>query len=124
LRRRVASDALRCNIDVTSLYAYPEMWNPAPALTHICTALAGHYGLVHIKDLALKEGFHIHIESGPLGSTPTDWAQFLALIAPHTPQDSWVILEHVLSVEQARASLNVLRQAAQSARVALHPFES
>lgn len=119
LHRRLASDALCCNIDVTSLYTYHEMWNPSPAVDHICSALAGHYGLVHIKDVILKEGFHIHIELGPLGSTPTDWAQFLRLAAPHIPADSWVILEHVQSMEEGRASMALLRRVARDAGVEL-----
>ena len=48
------SDALRCNIDVTSLYNYQDLWNPAPKVEHICNALAGHYGLGHIKGLRSK----------------------------------------------------------------------
>lgn len=119
LKHLLSSDALRCNIDVTSLYAYHEMWHPSLAVNHICTALAGHYGLVHIKDLALKDGFHIHIELAPLGSSPTDWTQFLRLISPHVPEDSWVILEHIQTVEEGRASLRLLHQAARDAGMTL-----
>jgi sugar phosphate isomerase/epimerase len=119
LKRLLNSDALRCNIDVTSLYAYHEMWHPGLAVDHICTALAGHYGLVHIKDLALIEGFHIHIVLAPLGSSPTDWGQVLGLVAPHMPADSWVILEHVQTKEEARASLRLLQQAVRKAGVTL-----
>lgn len=113
------SDALCCNIDVTSLYDYHDMWNPAPKVEHICRGLAGHYGLGHLKGVSLKEGFHIHMELAPITEDPTDWAQVLALMAPHVPDDSWVILEHVMTPEEGRASLDHLREAAKKAGVEL-----
>ena len=48
---------------------------------------------------------------------PTDWAQVLRLMAPHLPDDSWAVLEHVLSPEEARASVAFLRAAAAEAGV-------
>ncbi len=111
--------ALRVNIDVTSLYNYDDLWDPAQKVEHICTALAGHYGLGHIKGVALKEGFHIHAALAPVTEDPTDWAQVLRLMNPHVPEDSWVILEHILSPEEGRASLAHLRDAAASAGVTL-----
>ena len=120
LKERVGgSDALRCNIDVTSLYNYQDIWDPAPAVEHICTALAGHYGLGHLKGMALRDGFHIHIELAPITEDTTDWAQVLRLMAPHVPDDSWVILEHVFTPEEAATSLEHLRNAADAAGVVL-----
>jgi sugar phosphate isomerase/epimerase len=119
LKKLLSSDALRVNVDVTSLFAYHELFDPDPAVDHICTTLAGHYGLVHIKDIGLKEGFHIHIELAPLGTTPIDWAKFFKLVAPHLPSDSWVILEHVAALDEARNSLRILRQAAEKAGICL-----
>ena len=113
------SDALRCNIDVTSLYNYQDIWDPAPKVQRICSALAGHYGLGHIKGVALKEGFHIHIELAPITEDRTDWAQVLRLMAPHLPADSWLILEHMFTPEEARSSLAHLRAAAAAAGVTL-----
>lgn len=113
------SDALRCNIDVTSLYDYYDMWNPAPKVEQICNGLAGHYGLGHLKGVALREGFHVHMELAPITDDPTDWVQVLTLMAPHVPDDSWVILEHVLTPEEGRASLAHLREAAAKAGVEL-----
>ncbi len=113
------SDALCCNIDVTSLYDYRDLWNPAPKVEHICTSLAGHYGLGHIKGIALKDGFHIHAELTPITEDPTDWEQVLTLMAPHVPQDSWVILEHVASLEEAEMSIAHLHNAASNAGVIL-----
>jgi sugar phosphate isomerase/epimerase len=119
LKKKLPSDALRINIDVTSLYAYHEMWHPDEAVEHICTSLAGHYGLGHIKDVILKDGFHIHIDLAPLGSSRTNWAQVLRLMAPHMPDDSWLILEHVSTPEEAQRSLEILHQAARDASVTL-----
>lgn len=112
-------DALRCNVDVTSLYDYYDLWDPKEKVERICTGLAGHYGLVHLKGIALLEGFHIHAGLAPITDDSTDWAQVLHLIAPHVPEDSWVILEHVLTLEEAHASLAHLKDAATKAGVVL-----
>jgi sugar phosphate isomerase/epimerase len=114
-----ASDALRVNIDPTSLYDYWDLWDSRETVRHICTALAGHYGLGHVKEVVLAEGFHIHAGLAPLGAGNTDWAEMLRLMAPHMPEDSWVILEHVATPEEGRNSLEILRAAAAAAGVSL-----
>jgi sugar phosphate isomerase/epimerase len=119
LQKRVKSSHLRINIDVTSLYAYWDLWDARKTVEHICTALAGHYGLGHIKEIALAEGFHIHAGLAPLGQGMTDWGQVLGLMAPHMPDDSWVILEHIQTPEEGRASLALLRAAAAQVNVTL-----
>lgn len=119
LWQKVGSDALRVNIDVTSFYDFWDMWDSADTVRRVCSGLAEHYGLGHIKDVGLADGFHIHIGLAPLGSTATDWAEVLRLMEPHLPPDSWLILEHVLSADEARASLACLRSAAASAGVTL-----
>ncbi|MEM7736654.1 MAG: sugar phosphate isomerase/epimerase family protein [Deinococcota bacterium] len=119
LKAMFNSDALRINIDVTSFYDYRAMWQPTPVVENVCTRLAGHYGLGHIKDVVLQEGFHIHIDLAPLGSSLTDWTQVLKLMAPNLPDDSWLILEHVSSPEEVTASLEILRTAADAAGVTL-----
>lgn len=120
LKQKVGgTDALRVNIDVTSLYNYDDLWNPTQKVELICTALAGHYGLGHLKGVALQDGFHIHAGLVPITQDPTDWAQVLRLLNLHLPNDSWVILEHVLSPEEGRASADYLRHAAASVDVTL-----
>jgi len=119
LWERAKSEALVVNIDPTSLYAYWDLWDPTKTVEHVCTALAGHYGLVHLKEIGLYEGFHIQSGLTPIGTGPTDWGQVLRLVAPHVPEDSWVILEHVLSADEGRASLALLREAAKVQGVAL-----
>lgn len=116
----IGSDALCVNIDVTSLYdVHDLMAGPGPKVAHVCRAFAGHYGLVHVKDVTLKEGFHVHIDLAPLGSSPTDWAELLRLADPHLSADSWAVLEHVASADEAATSLAHLRRAADRAGVAL-----
>jgi sugar phosphate isomerase/epimerase len=117
---KVGSDALRVNVDVTSLYgSFWEFMNPADSVQHTCELLAGYYGLAHIKEVALNEGFHLHAGLAPLGAGNTNWAQVLRLIAPHLPADSWVILEHCLSAAQVGNDLHHLRAAAARASVTL-----
>jgi len=119
LKEKAGSDALRVNLDVTSFYGLDEMWDPSEKVEEVCTKLAGHYGLGHIKGIALAEGFHIHIGLAPIAEDPTDWAQMLKLAAPHLPEDSWMVLEHVMSVEEGRGSLKRVREAAGKAGVVL-----
>ena len=57
--------------------------------------------------------------SAEVGEGPTGWAEMLRLIAPHVPDDSWVIIEHVLSPEEARSSAALLRAVADEAGVTL-----
>ncbi len=113
------SPALVVNVDVTSLYDFWDLIDPSPAVAHICGALAGHYGLLHVKEVALSEGFHLHAGLAPLGAGATDWEQLLRLAAPQLPADSWAILEHVASLDEARQSVAYLRRAAAAAGVAL-----
>jgi sugar phosphate isomerase/epimerase len=119
LKERVDSEALKVNLDVTSFYDLSDMWNPANTVEHVCETLSGHYGLGHVKGIALKDGFHIHIDLAPLADDPTDWAQVLRLAQPHLPDDSWMILEHVQTPEEARDSMARLRVAATEAGVIL-----
>ena len=119
LWQRLQTPNLRANIDPSSLYVYEDLLDAHGKVEQVCTGLAGHYGLVHIKDIALTNEGHIHAKLTALGQGPTDWAQFLGLIAPHVQSDSWVILEHVLTVEEARASYKLLQAAAAKAGVEL-----
>ena len=90
-----------------------------PLWRRSCMLLGPHSGLIHIKEVALLDGFHIHMGLAPLGTGPTNWAEALALMAPHLPDDSWAILEHVADPAEASQSLAHLRAAADQAGVAL-----
>ena len=103
LREAIAiPDALVCNVDVTSFYDFRDYAAPADRCRAVCEGLAGHYGLCHVKDIGLNDGFHLHMGLAPLGTSPTDWAEVLRLMAPHMPEDSWLILEHVSDAAEAR----------------------
>jgi sugar phosphate isomerase/epimerase len=119
LKEKVGSDALRCNIDPTSLYGYWELFDSKNFVENMCNSLAGHYGVVHIKEVALKDGFHIHSEMVPVGQGHTDWVHFLGLVEKHIPSDSWVLIEHCASPEEAENSVQIIKEAAQKAGVAL-----
>jgi sugar phosphate isomerase/epimerase len=110
---------LRCNVDPSSLYNYEDLLDPRARVDAVCRGLAGHYGLVHLKEIALIEGFHISAGLAPLGKGNTDWSQMLALIAPHVPSDAWVMYEHVLSAEEGREGYRWLQAAADRAGVTL-----
>jgi sugar phosphate isomerase/epimerase len=118
LWQRVQSPALTVNIDPSSLYDFRDFVDPAPLVEDICTKLAGHYGLVHIKEVALADEFHLHAGLAPVGSGATNWAQFLRLIAPHVPAAGWVVVEHILSMDEGRATWAQLKNAAKEAGVA------
>ncbi len=119
VHERVGSDALRANVDPSSLYTFREALDPSATVRDVCTGLAGHYGLVHLKEVGIEEGFHLHMALKPIGEGRTDWAELLRLAAGHIPDDSWAILEHVLSPEEGRRSCERLRAAAERAGVAL-----
>jgi sugar phosphate isomerase/epimerase len=119
LQQRTGSPALKANIDVSSLYDFRDLVDPSRLVESVCTGLVGHYGLVHLKEVALSEGFHLHAGLVPLGQGPTDWAQVLRLVAPHLPADSWVVLEHVQTAEEAATSLSLVQEAAARAGVDL-----
>jgi sugar phosphate isomerase/epimerase len=114
LHRRVPSPALRCNLDVSSSYDYRTALDPMPFVRESCAALAGHYGLVHLKEVTVMEGFHIHMGLCPMGRGNTDWAELLHLALPHLNDDAWVIVEHVADEAEARESLRIVREAAAS----------
>ena len=120
-------DTLRCNVDVTSLYDYQDLWDPTSKVEHVGAAGEEGEGLAVEQPpglLGQPTGEHQPVgarqEIGPpLGNGPTNWAQVLRLIAPHLPADSWIILEHVLSPEEGCASIELLRTAADEAGVTL-----
>ncbi|MEX0886937.1 MAG: sugar phosphate isomerase/epimerase family protein [Phycisphaeraceae bacterium] len=119
LHARVGSDALRANVDPSSLYDFWDVVDPAAKVAATCTGLAGHVGIVHLKEIGIDPGVHIKMGLKPIGEGTTDWAQLLKLVAPHVPDDSWVLLEHVLSAEEARVSVERIRAAAREAGVSL-----
>lgn len=120
LRERMHEpQALVANVDVTSLYDFRDYAAPRTRCTEVCEGFAGAYGLGHIKDIGLSDGFHLNMGLAPLGTSPTDWAYVLKLMNRHMPKDSWLILEHVSGIEEARGSVPKLREFARQAGVTL-----
>jgi sugar phosphate isomerase/epimerase len=119
LHARIGSSALRANLDPSSLYGYREAVAPDAFVASLCQGLAGHYGLVHLKEIAVLEGFHLHMGLCPIGAGNTNWGQLLHLAAPHVPSDGWTIIEHVASADEAQKSLRIIRDAAAGAGVEL-----
>jgi sugar phosphate isomerase/epimerase len=119
LKQRLKSEALRVNLDICNFLTLADMYNPIPAIERICGDLAGHYDLVHCKDLAVTEGVHIHIDETPLGTGMMDWAAALAFIARDLPMDGWFIYEHVKAAGDARRGAALLRQICAGASITL-----
>ncbi|MDJ1009231.1 MAG: TIM barrel protein [Paracoccaceae bacterium] len=111
--------ALVANVDVTSHFDFRDYIAPGPRCAEVVEGYAGAYGLGHIKDIGLNDGFHIDMGLAPLGASPTDWVAVLAGMAPHMPPDAWLILEHVSDLAEARRSVALLRGFAAEAGVVL-----
>ena len=112
LKKRVASDALMVNLDICNFFTYEDMWRATDAVTRTCRLLAGHYPLVHVKDLAVTEGVHIHIDETPLGRGALDWETAMRLIERDLPEDGYFLYEHVKTPRDARAGVAMLRELA------------
>jgi sugar phosphate isomerase/epimerase len=115
----VGSSALRMNLDVTNHYDLGAMWDPRDLIRTTARTLGARTGLVHLKEVVLKEGFHIHMDLGPIGDGPTDWGLVLQEAAPFVAADSWVLVEHIGSPEEARRSFEIVRAAGAAVGVAL-----
>jgi len=120
LQEAIGSPALRCNIDPSSLYDFHGALHSDAVIHDLCSKLKDHIGLVHIKEIGVQEGFHLHMGLAPLSEGNTNWPLLLELIAPYIPSDSWIILEHVLSKQQAHDDYTILLQAAAQANVTLN----
>ncbi len=67
--------------------------------------LEDHIGIVHLKELALTDDFHIHAGLAPIGEGPTDWASLLRSIRDVIKTDVWVLIEHVLTYDEGVSSI-------------------
>ncbi|OPZ21347.1 MAG: Xylose isomerase-like TIM barrel [candidate division BRC1 bacterium ADurb.BinA364] len=117
IKEKIASPALTVNLDLCNFFTFDDMWRPSEASARICAALAGHYSLVHCKDLAVSKGVHIHIDETPLGTGVADWTTALQFIARDLPADGWFIYEHIKAPEHAPAGMRYLLEAAAKAGV-------
>ncbi|MEM8873189.1 MAG: TIM barrel protein [Planctomycetota bacterium] len=119
LAEKVASPALRCNVDPSSLYDFADVIDPAAKVAETCDGLAGRYGVVHLKEVGLDDGFHLHMGLKPIGAGTTDWKQMLSLVNRHAAADDWLIVEHVGGLEEGRRSYALITEAAEQVGLAL-----
>lgn len=112
LCEQLPSPALRCNVDVTSLYDFSDAVASGPLIRETCLGIGDRCGLLHIKEISVDEGFHLHMGLAPLATGNTKWSTVLALTAPHLADDAWVVLEHISSLEQGRDDHRILTEAA------------
>lgn len=103
-----ARERLRINLDVTSFYDLQALIDPDPVCDALCRDLADSIGLIHIKEIALSESFHIHADLVPVTEGPTDWERVLRRSVPSAPVDSWIVIEHVQSEDEAKASVEYI----------------
>lgn len=119
LKRRLPSAALRCNIDPTSLYQFRDAMDSRDVITRVTRKLADYVGRIHVKEVALAPGFHIHLGLVPLGEGCTDWAELLRMLGDAVPCETWVLLEHIADADECERSMAILRSAAAEANVTL-----
>lgn len=106
--RRILGDGakrLRINLDVTSFYDLHALINPDPLCDKLCDDLKDYIGLIHVKEIRLSESFHIHADLAPITEGPTDWERVLRRLIHSPAVDSWLIIEHVQSGEEAQRSI-------------------
>lgn len=115
---KVGSPALKITFDPTSLYDFAALVEPTPFIEEMARQLSQCIGLVHLKEVALSEGFHLHAGLVPIGRGRTDWGALLRAVAPFAPADSWVLLEHV-APEDAESAIGQIRAAAEKVGVRL-----
>jgi sugar phosphate isomerase/epimerase len=117
LKEKVGSDALTVTLDICNFFNYEALWHPTEVVRHACTTLAGHYTVVHAKDVKLTPGVIIHMDEAPLGTGVMDWVTAMEHIGRVLPADGYVVLEHADTAEAARCGLDNLRKAAEQAGV-------
>ncbi len=109
----VTSDNLRCNLDPSSLYTgLSDVLDPMPLVMRTVDGLADRIGLIHVKEVGVTEGFHLHMGLVPISEGHTDWSAFLQAASRHVGGDTWLIVEHCQSSDEARRSVATLRSAA------------
>ena len=106
------SPALKINLDITSLYDLKDLIDPEPICRSVMPKLEGKVGIVHLKGIALQEGFHIQAGLAPITDDPTDWKLVLEETNRVVDDDTWAILEHVLSEEEGDRSIPFIKQIA------------
>jgi sugar phosphate isomerase/epimerase len=113
------SSALKINLDITSLYDLRDLINPDPICRAEIPKMKGKVGVVHLKGIALSEGFHIQAGLSPITDDPTDWKLVLDLARTVVDDETWVILEHVQTEAEGEKSIAFIRQIADDLNLAI-----
>lgn len=116
---KVGSPALRITFDVSNFYDFLDLLDPTEMIERCGKALKPWCGLVHLKEVVVTDGFHLHAGLAPMGKGRTDWTQVLSEAAPGFPADSWVLVEHCSGLDEAVSSVTLVRAAAAAAGLTL-----
>ena len=92
---------MKINLDICNFCRYDDIYRPTEFVRHVCEALAGHYPMVHAKDLIVSDDVHIHIDETTFGEGTMDWKTALQYIASDLPEQGWVVLEHAKTIKAA-----------------------
>lgn len=112
LCERIGSPALRITFDVSNFYGFFDLLDSRSMTDRCARALVRCCGLVHLKEVALAPGFHLHAGLVRMGAGHTDWCAVLQAAASIAPADTWILIEHCASADEARASVALVRDAA------------
>jgi len=118
LKEICGSENLKVSLDVAGVYDVADIWNPVPKTTHVCRALREHIGILHLKEIGMVPGYYVQLELLAHGSGATPWDVVLRECADHVPEDSWVIIEHIESLEDGRAAVPLITRIAQDLGIA------
>ncbi len=121
LKEKTGSDHLTICLDVCNFYHYADLWQPTQHADRVCSALAGHYRFVHVKDMKFTPGFHLHIDETTLDQGVTDWAAVLRHVQRDLPPTGAVVLEHMKTAQEVDISMAELKAAATQAGMAFDP---
>lgn len=116
---KVGSPALRVTFDVSNFYDFMDLLDPTEMIERCGKALRPWCGLVHLKEVAVTDGFHLHAGLVPMGKGRTDWTQVLTEAVAGFPNDSWVLVEHCSGLDEAVSSVTLVRAAAKAAGLSL-----
>ena len=110
LKDRIGSDRLTIVLDVCNFIAFREYWRQRETIDHLLDKLAGHFSIVHAKDIHMETGRHILMHEVQMGAGEIDWVYVMWRLKEYSP-DCWLILEHCREVEETDRGLVWLKAA-------------
>jgi len=109
LKALIGSSRVMVTLDTCNFLHFKDLWNPFPRIADICAQLKGHYTSVHLKNVDLAPGTHLHINEVPFLTGKVEWAPILKIIKRDTP-NAYLILEKVKSEEEALVGITAIRE--------------